>query len=457
MFTRYGFLLVCYVMLLSSASGTAQHQEGTPALFWSPERSMSNLPEVNSVDPMSADLFEKQFLTPLMQDSSESAVVFLQNKLHVDDFTTYADVYSLDSNGGAFKNIKGFIEEHFSLELPQVEDPVKAVEKLKSSFAGAILTANSLETVEKLNLNPKQKFLLIVELSPSEKFHDEEQAIASNDALVGAICRHLQKRSIKYTAMFTGKSAHEIQSSKVETHNGRHLLAAPAEGSYNGTFMNVTGSIYLYLRDVQVHIKHKKDAPIVLNLTVSETSADNSTADNNTALVQFDLSGSPVNGTGDYNVQILFNTTRNGDRWVIQKVLLTVQGLKDSGTNGSLTDTALMTTDLDLVIPILYSYHCSSMKMYVDTINYNDMKDYQGTYVVLNGLQMQPFNVQNDAFFNAQDCVGFFSRAIWMGIFSSVILLAILFFGVMMVLNLSTPDRFDDPKGKTIIIAQAED
>ncbi|GFR75725.1 V-type proton ATPase subunit S1 [Elysia marginata] len=447
------FLLCCSLVLhKASAQGV------TPALFWSPEKPMSDLPEVNGVDPLSADLLEQQYLNPLLKHSAESAVVFLQDKLHVDDFTKFADVYSIDSDGGAFKNIKGFIEEHFSLELPQVEDPLKAVEKLKSSFAGVVHTAGSLEAVKKLNLQPKQKFLLIIELTPSTHVHDEEQAIASNDALVGAICNHLHKRSIKYTAMFTGKSASAGQWRNVDTYSGRHLLAEPVSKNGTGVFMNVSG-MYFFLRDVQVYIKQKGvDNPTILNLTVTSSSADKSTVDNKTAMVQFDLSGTPDNGTEAYNVQILFNTTRKGDRWVIENILLTVEGAANAAaSNGSLVESPLRTGDMDLVVPILYSYHCSRMKMYVDTIRHKELKDYEGTYVILNGLQMQPFNVQHDAFFNAQDCVGFFSRAIWMGIFSSLILLAILFFGVMMVLNLSTPDRFDDPKGKTIVIAQAED
>ncbi|RUS87975.1 hypothetical protein EGW08_004253 [Elysia chlorotica] len=447
--SRITFLLYSILILLHKGSA----QLGTPALFWSPEKSMSHLPEVNGVDPVNSDLLEKEYLKPLMQHAGESAVVFLKDKLHVDDFTKFADVYSLDSNGGAFKNIKHFMDENFSLEIPQVEDPLKAVEGLKLSFAGAVHSADSLAAVEKLNLGPDQKFLLIVELQPSSDL-SEEQAIASNDASVGEICHHLQKRGISYTAMFTGKSASENQAEEVETFSGRHLLAEA--DSNNGTFMNADGA-YLFLRDVQVHIAQKGKDPINLNLTVESSSADKSLVDNSTALIQFDFNDGSENGTGSYQVKIVFNTTRNGDRWTINQIRLTVDGIAEAGPNGTLSDSPLRTDDLDLVVPILYSYHCSSMKMYVDYIRNKGLVNYAGSYVVLNGLQMQPFNVQKGAFFNAQDCVGFFTRGIWMGIFSSLILLAILFFGVMMVLNLSTPDRFDDPKGKTITIAQAED
>ncbi|GFO21779.1 V-type proton ATPase subunit s1 [Plakobranchus ocellatus] len=415
---------------------------------------MSDLPEASGVQPVSSNELLEYYLNPLMQQSSESAVLFLQDKLHVDDFTKFADVYSLDSSGGAFKNIKRFMEEHFSLELPQIENPLQAIDKLKSSFAGALHTATSLSDVEKLDLAPNKKFLLIVELTPSARVGDKEQAITLNDAFVGSICRHLQKRGIKYTAMFTGKSTAENEANEVETFSGRHLLET-AE-TKNGTFMNVSGSIFVFLRDVTVHLQ-AEDTHIIINATVTEESADKSDAGNSTAIVQLDLSGVSQNTTGDYTVQILFNTTHEGDRWTIQNILLSVNGPASGAFNGTLENARLQTGDIDLVVPILYSYHCSSMKLYVDNIRDESLKSFKHTFVELDGFQMQPFNIQGNAFFNAQDCVGFFTRGIWMGIFTSIILLSILMFGTLMVLNLSTPDRFDDPKGKTIVIAQTED
>ena len=87
------------------------------------------------------------------------------------------------------------MDEYFSLEIPQVKDPLKAVKELKSSFVGAVHTADSLAAVEKLNLGPSQKFLLIVELSPSSDLNDEEQTIASNGMCV---CLKLCAQDISY-------------------------------------------------------------------------------------------------------------------------------------------------------------------------------------------------------------------------------------------------------------------
>lgn len=54
------------------------------------------------------------------------------------------------------------------------------------------------------------------------------------------------------------------------------------------------------------------------------------------------------------------------------------------------------------------------------------------------------------------DCTGFFSAAIWGGLFVVIILLSILSCGITMMLDIKTMDRFDDPKGKTITINAQE-
>ena len=57
-----------------------------------------------------------------------------------------------------------------------------------------------------------------------------------------------------------------------------------------------------------------------------------------------------------------------------------------------------------------------------------------------------------DTFGYPNDCVGFFTITIWSGILTTFLLIGILSFGIIMLMNISTMDRFDDPKGKTITV-----
>ena len=72
--------------------------------------------------------------------------------------------------------------------------------------------------------------------------------------------------------------------------------------------------------------------------------------------------------------------------------------------------------------------------------------------------QIQPFNMSsngtNFTFGKVNYCQGFFSTGIWMAITSSLILTAILAYGVSFLFSVNTMDRFDDPKGKPLMIAQ---
>lgn len=54
------------------------------------------------------------------------------------------------------------------------------------------------------------------------------------------------------------------------------------------------------------------------------------------------------------------------------------------------------------------------------------------------------------------DCVGFFSPAIWGALFVVILFVFILSIGLTMMMDIKTMDRFDDPKGKTITVNAQE-
>lgn len=60
--------------------------------------------------------------------------------------------------------------------------------------------------------------------------------------------------------------------------------------------------------------------------------------------------------------------------------------------------------------------------------------------------------MKNEKFANAYDCIPFFTPAIWMGLISVGILVAILYGGMLALLSIKSMDRFDNPKDPAIII-----
>lgn len=71
--------------------------------------------------------------------------------------------------------------------------------------------------------------------------------------------------------------------------------------------------------------------------------------------------------------------------------------------------------------------------------------------------QIQGFNLLNGTnFAYASDCAGFFTAGIWMGLLTSLLMLLIFVYGLHMIMQLNTMDRFDDPKGPSISVPQTE-
>lgn len=72
-------------------------------------------------------------------------------------------------------------------------------------------------------------------------------------------------------------------------------------------------------------------------------------------------------------------------------------------------------------------------------------------------LQIQGFGLSNGTNFSyASDCAGFFTPGIWMGLLTSLLMLYIFVYGLHMIMQLNTMDRFDDPKGPSISVPQSE-
>lgn len=75
------------------------------------------------------------------------------------------------------------------------------------------------------------------------------------------------------------------------------------------------------------------------------------------------------------------------------------------------------------------------------------------TYIyVICFQQIQGFNLQSGNFSYASDCAGFFTPGIWMGLITTLLMVLILTYGLHMIMQVRTMDRFDDPKGPAISV-----
>lgn len=72
-------------------------------------------------------------------------------------------------------------------------------------------------------------------------------------------------------------------------------------------------------------------------------------------------------------------------------------------------------------------------------------------------FQLQPFNgTGRRVFEDSFDCATWFTIPLWTGFLVTLLFTAILSFGVFALLEIKTPDRFENPKGKTITVTATD-
>ncbi|KHJ40166.1 hypothetical protein D918_09766 [Trichuris suis] len=101
-----------------------------------------------------------------------------------------------------------------------------------------------------------------------------------------------------------------------------------------------------------------------------------------------------------------------------------------------------------------YSFACGKPKTWMIPSGLPSAKNHYG--VVFRNLQIQPFRSGYGFTDQVDDCSEFFSAEAWMAIFSVACVFVITVFGVAMISSLTTMDRFDDPKGKPLVINAKE-
>ncbi|VDP05468.1 unnamed protein product [Soboliphyme baturini] len=109
--------------------------------------------------------------------------------------------------------------------------------------------------------------------------------------------------------------------------------------------------------------------------------------------------------------------------------------------------------------PEKFAYACWQPMKIVITADDNDAARKMLYEVAFVKLEIQPFVGESKSggfTHQVSDCVGFFTSGIWNFLVTTGTLLTILLFGVLLITSLKTMDRFDDPKGKPLVVNAKE-
>jgi len=402
--------------LCVAAGGAAA--TSSPALVWS-NTEANNLQGV-SFSPLQ-EVSHDELYGNYLSAYPSNIILFLQDALSVED---------ISSSPEFFEKQKDLIY------IPKLENP----HQLKESLLNKTYKASDFEALAS-ELSSENR-LIVVKLPHASADASRRQAMlqAVND-INGVLSKHVVAHR-DFTFIFTGlKSFAEEAASSPVRRVARALLQAEAPSDDPGASYH-TPCVLLYLRsNMEYSPSGQTGTFVTLSDATSLGGSCDSTGGSNTLGLKY--SGVQL-GSEPQDVTVTFEFSRT-QGWRAPRVAVAVGGQANT--------TLLLQGDLAATsIPLGMSYSCSPAFVYrAATEGGADRATLR-----VNGVQMQAFMTSTEVFGPYWDCVGFFTPGIWMGLLTAALGLVILAYGFMMIATITTMDRFDDPRGKTITVTQEE-
>ncbi|XP_031701277.1 V-type proton ATPase subunit S1b [Anarrhichthys ocellatus] len=432
--------LAIFVTLFSTGSSVAQ----VPLLMWSsdglPPLASPAAGHITSKDQLTA------YLTSAFASGPHTVLLFLQDKLSKDDFTVFGGVFG-NKQDSAFQNLEAALQSSSSsVMLPALEwSDSSAVPALLQEKLGVSPLLVDADTLSHLSINTSASNLLLINLPYCTGLDKScKKVLLANDEIIGKVLSITKDKNVLYTAIYTGlQPSRVISETSMSTQPaGRSLLQAVVPDVKPPIMFNVSSNpcIMLWAQNLNISLSEGSMwidlAALVPSMTGSMCNSSNS------LLVLHYESG--------YTLR--FAMTRrfypvSGRHWfTLDSVQLQANG-----------QTASYIGSHNIYAPAEYSFHCQSVTSFRDTLlvpNKDNAAPWRLNFI---DFQIQGFGLANGTDFSyASDCAGFFTPGIWMGLVTGLLLLLIFVYGLHMIMQLNTMDRFDDPKGPSISVPQSE-
>ncbi|XP_002734664.1 V-type proton ATPase subunit S1-like [Saccoglossus kowalevskii] len=415
-------------------------QGHVPVVSWSNTNILSQVPPIAAGHTVSLPSLEQEYLDVILHSAPQNIVLFVQDKLSIEDFTLYGDVYNKDSNKNTFQHLKQSLESATSsFTLPSVNigsDRDNMMEYLESHIDGKIVDLES-TTLKDVTLD-KEKFNLIIRRLPQYSSNDKsvKDSLSESDRIIGEMMTELSTQGLPYTALLTANKPSKMIAA--ENLNLAHRLRREVGAEkHNFTFINTT-CVYFYAASMVFKINDTaKKIHASIDLTgIEPDSYTSDCAETNRSLL---ITYTDIEDTLTLDINMYMNNDRG--MWTTN-----LYQIRYTYTNQShLADRTEVLKSAYITAPMGRSYHCDNPPEPTSDSNLTGFIDYIS-------FQFQPFNVTSDGFSIADDCIGIFTPEVWMSLMTVLLMVLILAFGLVLLLSLSTMDRFDDPKGKPLTI-----
>ncbi|XP_036912850.1 V-type proton ATPase subunit S1 [Sturnira hondurensis] len=439
-------------LLLVAAAAAATEQQ-VPLVLWSSDRDLWAPATDTHEGHITSDLQLSTYLDPALELGPRNVLLFLQDKLSIEDFTAYGGVFG-NKQDSTFSNLENALDlAPSSLVLPAVDwYAVSTLTTYLQEKLGASPLHVDLATLRELKLNASLPALLLIRLpyTASSGLMAPREVLTGNDEIIGQVLSMLKSEDVPYTAALTAVRPSRVARdvAMVAGGLGRQLLQKRAVSTV-----------------IHPPVSYNDTAPRILfwaqNFSVAYRERWEDLTPKTFGVQQLNLTGSFWNDSVaglSLTYEQLFGTTvtfkfilANRFYPVSARYWFTMERL-EIHSNGSV----VYFNASQITGPSIYSFHCQ----YVSTLSKEGSllvpRNTQPSlwHMTLQDFQIQAFNVTGEQFSYASDCAGFFSPGIWMGLLTSLFMLFIFTYGLHMILSLKTMDRFDDHKGPTITLTQ---
>ncbi|XP_051516386.1 V-type proton ATPase subunit S1-like [Myxocyprinus asiaticus] len=453
-------ILLAFVCVLATVLGDEQ----VPVVAWASDGfvlSPVNAPSAGHT--VSMDELES-YLNRAMSTTPHNLLLFLQDKLSVDDFTMYGGVFG-NKQDSVFHNLEAALRSSSSLWLPSVSSSATASVStlLQNQIDTAPLYMNP-ETLAQLRLNASVAALLVFRLpySGGPDMMSAKEVLSGNDEVIGQVLSIMKAQSVPYTAVFTAlRPSRVIEEASPAVHSvGSRSLLQSRHGEPPAPYMPVEfkekGSTCILFWAEKLVVSQYQSGKWERHDLTSKTFGEGVTPD---------LTGSSCNETHSrlvlnyvdvlnfHSFKLIFVMNQrhykvSARRWFTMDLVQLEYDGKKASFNAS----------RHIYAPAEYSYRCESVSSSrYPQLSPHSAKDNANEWQIsFDDFQIQGFNVAGKDFSYANDCAGFFTPGIWMGLVTSLLMVLVLTYGLHMIMQLRTMDRFDDPKGPAISVPQTE-
>ncbi|KAM3617071.1 uncharacterized protein V6R79_001776 [Siganus canaliculatus] len=431
-----------FFALVAEGSSTSQ----VPLLIWSndglPSQESPAAGHITSIDQLSS------YLSSAFSAGPHTVLLFLQDKLSKDDFTVFAGVFG-NKQDGAFQNLQAALQSaSSSVTLPAVEwSESSAIPALLQDKLGVSPLLVDVDALSHLSINASVSNLLLISLPYcSDSQTSCLQVLRDNDQLIGQVLSVMKDKNVPYTAMYTGLQPSRVISEMSLSNQpaGRSLLQAVVSDVNPPIMFNSSGGPCIMLWAQNLFISLSSSSEWIDLATATPRLSSSFCNNTRSRLVLSYESGHTL--SFDMSQRFYPVSARN---WFTLDSVMLQFGNESASFIGS----------RNIYAPAEYSYRCESVTNFRDTLLFPNSTSQNTLQWRLNfvDFQIQGFNLANGTNFSyASDCAGFFTPGIWMGLLTGLLMLLIFVYGLHMIMQLNTMDRFDDPKGPSISVPQSE-